>query len=204
MSLKRSNYDLDAAPEGIRMNKREQLVELAKNNTIVFIGATAAGKDTVMRSICELTGSPILLSHTTRPMRPGELDGVEYYFTNDQEFEAIKMVEERVYSTKGSDYKWKYGLSEKVAATQGLLILDWEGFKDFKEWRISKGYEAPVSVFVTVDKEESRRRQKRRGDYYEPEFERRWESDMKWASDAAEGSDWVWDEEWLENTDSLS
>ena len=178
------------------MNKKEKLIELAKNNTVVFIGATAAGKDTVMRSLSQLTGSPILLSHTTRPKREGEIDGVEYYFTSNEEFEAINMVEERVYSTEGSDYQWKYGLSESVASRQGLLILDWEGFKDFKKWRKDKGLAAPISVFVKVDKEESRRRQKLRGDYYEPEFERRWDSDQEWVSEAERKSDWCWDGGW--------
>ena len=186
------------------MGKREELVNIAKENTVVFIGATAAGKDTVMRSISQLTGSPILLSHTTRPQRKGEVDGVEYYFTSEEEFEEINMVEERVYDTEGSDYQWKYGLSEAVASRKGLLILDWQGFRDFKEWRIANGLPEPISVFVKVDKEESRRRQKLRGDYYEPEFERRWEDDLGWVEEAEEQSDWCWDGEWLENTDSLS
>lgn len=186
------------------MSKRNELIELAKKNTVVFIGPTAAGKDTIMCSISELTGVPILRSHTTRPMRPGELDGAEYYFTDNEAFESINMIESREYKTEGTDITWQYGLSEQEGANHGLLILDWQGFLDFKDWRIKNGYDIPTSVFVSVDKEESRRRQIKRGDYYQPEFERRWESDMTWAKHAATGSDFVWDREWLKNSDLTS
>lgn len=175
------------------MNKKNELIKMAKENTVVFIGPTAAGKDTIMCSISELTGVPILRSHTTRPMRPGELDGAEYYFVDNWTFDQINMIESREYKTEGTDLVWKYGLSEQEGTTHGLLILDWQGFLDFKNWRVNKGFEVPLAVFVAIEKEDSRRRQVKRGDYYEPEFERRWASDMTWAKDAADGSDFIWE-----------
>lgn len=178
--------------------KKEELIKAAAKDTMVFIGPTAAGKDTIMRCIAVEADLPILVSCTTRPMRDGEIDGVEYYFINDDEFDNIDMVESRYYHTAGTKDVWKYGLSEFEAEEHGLLILDWQGYLDFKQWRAEKGLPEPIAVYVEIDKEKARTRQQRRGDYNIHEFERRWKSDMSWTGIAKEESRYVW-----ENKDSI-
>lgn len=168
----------------------EDLVALAETTTLVFIGATAAGKDTIMKSVSIESGTPVMLSHTTRPMRECESDGEEYNFVSDERFDEVPMVESRTYNTAGADRPWRYGLSEATAGEHGLLILDWQGFKDFRDWRKRKGLAAPDGVFVDVDKETSRQRQVNRGDYNNAEFERRWESDLSWVEEAEVGCRW--------------
>lgn len=167
-----------------------QLAELARTNTLVFIGATAAGKDTVMNRVAAISGAKKLLSLTTRPKRPGEIDGEQYYFVNDREFGSIKMVESRTYKTAGADKVWKYGLPTPIGAKQGVLILDWQGYCDFKSWRLENGFEAPVSVFVDIDEQTAEKRQQSRGDYNPDEFKRRWESDLEWVELAREKAEW--------------
>lgn len=171
----------------------DQLVAAAMRHTLVFIGATAAGKDTIMRCVAVMTNLPILVSHTTRPMRVGETDGVEYHFVDNETFDGIRMIEKRTYMTAGTDVPWQYGLSEAEGKEHGLLVLDWNGFLEFREWREKMGYDVPEAVFVDVDKSTSRERQKKRGDFHEAEFERRWESDLEWVNEVREKSRWVWD-----------
>src|SRR5438094_3832953 len=57
---------------------------------IILSGPSGSGKSTIMRRLLEAKKWPMRLSVsvTTRKPRPGELDGVDYYFCNKQAFEA--------------------------------------------------------------------------------------------------------------------
>jgi guanylate kinase len=57
---------------------------------LVISGPSGVGKDTVIKQLLEL--DPNLrysVSYTTRPPRPGEIDGVDYRFVNGGEFERL-------------------------------------------------------------------------------------------------------------------
>lgn len=57
---------------------------------VVIAGPTAVGKDTILRKI--LADHPDIrmsISATTRPPRPGEVDGVHYYFVSDDQFDQM-------------------------------------------------------------------------------------------------------------------
>ena len=70
---------------------------------IVISGPSGTGKTSVIRALCE--SEPTLafsISATTRPPRSDEADGVDYYFLDETEFEAL--------ITSGGFLEWvKYG-----------------------------------------------------------------------------------------------
>lgn len=71
-----------ASRDGVTPRPRSRLVVLA--------GPTAVGKGTVSRHIRETYPDVLLsVSATTRPPRPGEIDGEHYYFVSDDEFDAM-------------------------------------------------------------------------------------------------------------------
>lgn len=50
-------------------------------------GPTASGKSSICKKICEVDKSIYLsISTTTRKPRPGEIDGVDYFFVSEEEF----------------------------------------------------------------------------------------------------------------------
>ena len=68
------------------------------------MGKSASGKDTIFQKILEeCPKMRKLILYTTRPMRKGETDGVEYYFVDEDrlnEFEKQgKLIEKRTYDT---------------------------------------------------------------------------------------------------------
>src|SRR5579875_989143 len=54
----------------------------------VITGPSGVGKGTLIRGLLErVPGLELSISATTRPPRPGERDGVDYYFLSEEEFE---------------------------------------------------------------------------------------------------------------------
>lgn len=77
-----------------------------------LMGKSSSGKDTIYKSLMEddSLGLKRMIPYTTRPIRQGEQDGVEYYFVSEQRLkdlqEAGKVVELRAYDTVYGI--WKY------------------------------------------------------------------------------------------------
>ena len=68
------------------------------------MGKSASGKDTIYKKILEqMPRLSTVTLYTTRPMRDGEKDGVEYYFTDEKHLEQLrtagKVIESRTYET---------------------------------------------------------------------------------------------------------
>ena len=76
------------------------------------IGKSPSGKDTIYKQLIERTdlGLHELVLYTTRPIRSGETDGVEYFFVSEEKYEQLKsagsIIEERAYQTVYGI--WKY------------------------------------------------------------------------------------------------
>ncbi len=76
------------------------------------MGKSACGKDTIYKQILSAQNLPLktLIPYTTRPIRDGERNGVEYYFLTDEEQQVLerqgKIIELRAYHTVHG--LWKY------------------------------------------------------------------------------------------------
>src|SRR3954451_19293249 len=57
---------------------------------IVLSSPSGAGKTTISRMLMEADGEVTMsISATTRPKRPGEVEGVDYHFVDDAEFDRL-------------------------------------------------------------------------------------------------------------------
>ncbi len=76
----------------------------------VVMGKTSSGKDTIYKRVLDsLTQSEgdvapkTVVIYTTRPMRPGETNGVEYFFATEEELQKLReqgnVIEERCFHT---------------------------------------------------------------------------------------------------------
>ena len=79
------------------------LFEMGK--IFVVMGKTSCGKDTIFKRLMGQVSVPLktVVIYTTRPMRPGEKNGVEYFFVTEEELQSLreqdKVIEERCYHT---------------------------------------------------------------------------------------------------------
>ena len=77
-----------------------------------IMGKSASGKDTIYKELLKQDKVKLqtLVTYTTRPIREGERDGVEYFFSNEEELENFKsqnkVIEIREYHTMHG--VWKY------------------------------------------------------------------------------------------------
>ncbi|MEK9693243.1 MAG: guanylate kinase [Rhodospirillaceae bacterium] len=116
---------------------------------LVLSSPSGAGKTTISRKLLardqNLTMS---VSATTRPMRPGEKDGVDYYFLDPTEFNL--MINRRELLEYAKVFDNYYGTP--VAAVQDALEvgkdvifdIDWQGSQQIAE----KAREDLVSIFI--------------------------------------------------------
>ena len=77
-----------------------------------LMGKSASGKDSIYESLMAANdlGLKTYVGYTTRPIRAGECEGVEYHFSNEKELAEFersgKLIEKRVYHTVYGD--WYY------------------------------------------------------------------------------------------------
>lgn len=77
---------------------------------IILVGKAASGKDFAKNILTE-AGFVYAVTYTTRPMRVGEVDGVDYNFISDKEFERYIELDEMYEYVKFNN--WYYGTSIK-------------------------------------------------------------------------------------------
>ena len=63
---------------------------MAPPRLFVISGPSGVGKSTILRGLLEtVSGLRFAVSHTTRPRRSGEVDGRDYHFVSDEEFDRL-------------------------------------------------------------------------------------------------------------------
>ena len=120
-----------------------------------MMGKSSSGKDTVYKEIRkELPELKTLTLYTTRPMREGEKDGVEYYFVSNEILEQYgeegKIIELRTYQTVYGD--WKYATIDDgqlhLTGSDYLMIGTLEAYEQIRAYF---GAEHVCPIYVEVD-----------------------------------------------------
>jgi len=105
---------------------------------LVLSSPSGAGKTSISRRVLELEPEVTMsVSVTTRPKRPGERDGIDYYFVDEARFRA--MVEAGELLEHALVYGYHYGtprkaVEEALAAGRDVLFdIDWQGAQQLRE-----------------------------------------------------------------------
>lgn len=98
----------------------------------VVAAASGTGKTSLVKALLEVkAGIGASVSHTTRGIRPGEVDGMNYHFTSRDEF--MRMVGEGEFLEHAEVFGNLYGTSkvwvaaELQAGRDVILEIDWQG-----------------------------------------------------------------------------
>ena len=94
---------------------------------IVLVGPSASGKTEAAKLLYSIYGIKKVITHTTRPMRIGEKDDVDYHFVSKEEFLKLK---EKNYFIETTLYNGNYyGTSKSEVSDNKVLIVDPNGVK---------------------------------------------------------------------------
>lgn len=117
--------------------------------TLYIISApSGAGKTSLVRELlATVPGLTLSVSHTTRPMRPGEENGVHYHFVGLAEFRAMiatgafleyAQVFDNYYGTS------KAGVIEQLRGGQDVILeIDWQGAQQMRHV-----FPGAVAIFI--------------------------------------------------------
>lgn len=112
---------------------------MTKGLLVVVSAPSGCGKDTIISKVVEkMDGNAFIsVSMTTRKMRAGEIEGVNYYFVSTDEFkESIKKGEMLEYATYGENYYGTPVGPVKKLLEEGkvvFLIIEVEGGANVKK-----------------------------------------------------------------------
>lgn len=147
------------------------------SRVVVLSGPSGSGKTTIVQRL--LAEAPVRLemsiSATTRPMRPGEVDGVNYYFLTQPEFDRRRQAGEFLEFAEVHKSGYWYGTlrSEldriRRSGAWALLEVDVQGALNIMEQ-----YPAALSIFLeTPSVDEYEKRLRSRGTETEAVIQRR-------------------------------
>jgi guanylate kinase len=129
----------------------------------VVTGPSGAGKGTLIKGLLErVDGLEVAVSATTRPQRPGEVDGRDYWFLSDDEFtrrvdvgeflEWVPYVSGKRYGTLSSEID-RIGRDGAVC----ILELELEG-----ALKVQGDVPGSITIFIAADVDELERRLRER------------------------------------------
>jgi guanylate kinase len=120
-----------------------------KTGTLFIISApSGAGKTSLVADILMLVDNiQASISHTTRPRRPGEENGVNYHFVDVDTFSS--MIAEHVFLEHANVFGNYYGTSKQwvketlATGTDVILEIDWQGAEQAR-----KQFSDSCSIFI--------------------------------------------------------
>ncbi len=108
----------------------------------LLMGKSTSGKDTIYKSLIkdEELALKMVVPYTTRPMRDGETDGVQYFFKTEDEYQALKVakkiIEERTYHTNYGPWRYFTADDGQIDLSSGnyLVIGTLESYCSFRDY----------------------------------------------------------------------
>lgn len=120
-----------------------------------IMGKSSSGKDSVFKEIKKrMPKLKEIVLYTTRPIREGETDGVEYHFVNERKLQELeqagRLIEQRAYNTKCGI--WRY-----FTADDGQIDLEQNDYlvigtlESYAAMRTYFGEEKVVPLYIEVE-----------------------------------------------------
>jgi len=93
---------------------------------ILIVGESASGKSTIEKQLVKI-GYDKIISYTTRPMRDGEIDGVDYYFISENTF--LDGLDQNLFAEYTMYNGWYYGIAKEDCLDESVCVVEPHGFR---------------------------------------------------------------------------
>lgn len=119
-----------------------------------LMGKSASGKDTIYKKVKEqLPELKTIVIYTTRPIREGEQDGVEYFFVDDEKLDELqqtgKVIELREYNTVHGI--WKYFTADDGQFDREDHLIAIGTLESYVQLRKYFGDEKIIPIYIEVE-----------------------------------------------------
>ena len=112
---------------------------MSKAGTLYIVSApSGAGKTTLVGALLKnMPDIKASISHTTRPMRPGEKEGINYHFVSEEIF--LSLINKEAFLEHAQVYNHFYGTSKEwveKTLSEGIdviLEIDWQGAEQIRD-----------------------------------------------------------------------
>jgi guanylate kinase len=112
---------------------------MSKAGTLYIVSApSGAGKTTLVGALLKnMPDIKASISHTTRPMRPGEKEGVNYHFVSEEIF--LSLINKEAFLEHARVFNHFYGTSKEwveKTLSEGIdviLEIDWQGAEQIRD-----------------------------------------------------------------------
>ena len=110
-----------------------------ENIMVILSSPSGVGKTTLTKKIQQKYHSfKISVSHTTRPPRTNEVDGVDYHFVSHNRFK--KLINEGKFYEYAKIFENYYGTSKKsvdetILENDIIFDIDWQGTKQLSKFK---------------------------------------------------------------------
>ena len=116
---------------------------------LVLSSPSGAGKSSIARALLKADSNLVSsVSGTTRAARPGETEGIDYYFVTVQQFEKMKSASEFLETARVFDNFYgtpRAHVEKKLSAGKDVLFdIDWQGTQQLRE----NARDDLVSIFI--------------------------------------------------------
>lgn len=139
---------------------------------IVLVGESASGKSSIERELVEKHGYCKLVSYTTRPPRKNEVDGVDYNFISEEEFQKLK---DDDFFLESAEYRgWHYGTAkiqytdEYFGGKPSVAVLTPHGLRQL----MKLGNSSIISFYINVPRRDRMIQILNRGDDIDEAYRR--------------------------------
>ncbi len=119
-----------------------------------IMGKSASGKDTIFKKVKEkMPELKTIVIYTTRPIREGETEGVEYHFVDDLKCKELeeegKIIELRAYDTVHGIWKYFTVDDGQFDADENYIAIG--TLESYRDMRNYLGAEKLVPVYIEVE-----------------------------------------------------
>jgi guanylate kinase len=125
------------------------MIMLEPKGTLYIVSApSGCGKTSLVDALVASTNDILVsVSHTTRAMRPGERDGINYFFIEESEFQSMAQAHQFLEHAEvfgnwyGTSKTW---VEEQLAADKDVILeIDWQGARQVK-WMLPNS----IGIFI--------------------------------------------------------
>lgn len=128
---------------------RQSKNQMPLANLFVLSAPSGAGKTSLVKALLKsMDNLCVSVSHTTRPRRPNEIEGINYYFVSEKEFQSLiasnafleyaRVFQQSYYGTSRA-----FVMNKLAQGIDVILEIDWQGAAQIK-----KLFPQAIEIFI--------------------------------------------------------